>query len=252
MEMEYKYFTSIAYGEFCKRVFGSDMKQAGLITKDELELLFQSVSLSPNSNILDIGCGAGYITAAIAENYKSITTGIDIHAGSIKHANKTFSENSLLSFQVMDAHTMSYDTNSFDLICFFDTLYFEAEKIHALLDKCMRVLKPNGKIAIFWVNQTKAYEEIDTFFMSEPTPNHTQVGLWCSRNKVTFKTFNLTEAHRKVWIKGLTEYKNMECELAKEMPKEYPLCVGEFTTIANLCKKGDEGGIFRWLYILEK
>ena len=255
MEMELNYFKSPAYGELCKRVFGGDMKQIGMVTADELELLYREVLLQPNSNILDIGCGAGYIASAVAKHYNSSVTGIDIHVGTIEHAKKTFSDNLALHFHVMDATEMTFEAESFDLICFFDTLYFESiKKVRLLLDKCFNMLKPNGKIIVFWTNQpaNTPYGYIETFEMSEPSANNTQVGLWCNDNQVNFKAFDLTETHRLFWIKGLAEYKALELELTNEMPEEYKLSMGEFSNNANLCEKGDDGGFFRWFYIIEK
>ena len=253
--MKLNYFKSPAYGELCRRVFGGDMKQIGMVTADELKLLYNEVSLQPNSRILDIGCGAGYIAATIAKHYESSVTGIDIHEGTIEHAKKTFSDNATLHFHVMDATEMSFEAESFDLICFFDTLYFESiKKVHSLLDKCLSLLKSNGKLIVFWTNQPAdtPYGYIETFEMSEPSANNTQVGLWGIDNQVKFTTFDLTESHRNFWIRGLAEYKALEAELKNEMPEEYELSIGEFGNNAAQCEKGDAGGFFRWFYIFEK
>jgi len=255
MEMELNYFKSPAYGELCRRVFGGDMKQIGMVTADELELLYREVSLQPNSHILDVGCAAGYITAAVAEHYKSTATGIDIHEGTIEHAKKAFSDKANLHFHVMDANEMPYEAESFDLICFFDTLYFETiTKVRSLLDKCFNMLKPNGKLIVFWTNQpaNTPYGYFETFEMSEPSANNTQVGLWGIDNQLNFKAIDLTETHRMFWIKGLAEYRALEDELKSEMLEEYQLALGEFTNNAALCEKGDAGGFFRWFYVFKK
>ena len=39
-----RYFESPAYAEYCKRVYGSDMKQMGMISVEELSLLKQNIS----------------------------------------------------------------------------------------------------------------------------------------------------------------------------------------------------------------
>ena len=226
-----------------------------MITKDELQLLYQEVLLPPDSRILDICCGAGYITAAVAEHYKSFATGIDIHEGSIKHAKMTFSNNSKLSYHVLDINDMAYEAESFDLICFFDALYFESvEKVRMILDKCIHMLKANGKIIVFWTNQpaNTPYGYIETFEMSEPSVNNTQIALWSFDNQVDFKAFDLTENHRKFWIKGRNTLKEMESELNNEMPDEYRLLLHEYTNNADSCEKGNAGGFFRWLYVFNK
>jgi cyclopropane fatty-acyl-phospholipid synthase-like methyltransferase len=250
-----EYFYSTAYGEWCERVFGIDLKQAGMITNEELQLLYSKVLLPPDSNILDICCGAGYITATVAEHYKSHATGIDIHEGSIKHAKKVFSNNTALNYKVLDVKDIAYEAESFDLICFFDSLYLESvRKVRSLMDKCVHMLKPNGKIIVFWTNQpaNTPYGYLEIFEMPEPSANNTQVALWGIEKQIEFKAFELTKDHRIFWIKGRNALKDMETELNNEMPEEYKLLLHEYINNADSCEKGDAGGFFRWIYIFHK
>ena len=142
-EGKIRYYESPAWGEWCRRVYGFDLKQIGAVTKDELEVFFHEVSLLPGSHILDIGCGPGYISAVVAKAYSSIVTGIDIDKYAIAHTKKFFSDSPLLNFEVADGNELSFEASSFDLIYFFDTLYFtgSAEKLRLLLDKCLFMCK---------------------------------------------------------------------------------------------------------------
>ena len=78
-----QYYESPAYGEWCKRIYGKDLKQMGMVTADELGLFYREVDLAPGSHILDIGCGPGYISAAVAEHFSSRVTGVDIDEGAV-------------------------------------------------------------------------------------------------------------------------------------------------------------------------
>jgi ubiquinone/menaquinone biosynthesis C-methylase UbiE len=228
------------------------MKQMGMVTKDELDLLFREVKIPPDSHILDMGCGPGYITAAVAEHYKSHVTGIDIDSEVIAHANMTFSGNPALRFSVLDGNEIAYKAESFDLICFFDTLYFTQliGKLRALMDKCFHMLKPEGKLAVFWTNQPN--KSFNIFDMAMPTANHTQVALWGLDNHLPFSAFDLTKSHRLFWYKAASELKAMENELSAEIPEHCKKLSAECAFFTSLCDKGDTGGLYRWLYVFEK
>ncbi len=251
-EGKIRYYESPVWGEWCRRVYGIDLKQIGAVTKDELELCFREVSLLPDSHILDIGCGSGYISDAVARNYCSIVTGIDIDEYAIAHAKKIFSDSPLLNFQVSDGNELSFEASSFDIICFFDTLYFtgSAEKLRLLLDKCLFMLKIGGKIVIYWsrnpldeAREPAAYKPAANM----PAADNTQVGLWGIDNKILLKTFDLSESNKKFWRKAMTVTLTMESELRKELPETYKQVLDECVRA-----EGNAENIFRWLYIFTK
>jgi SAM-dependent methyltransferase len=241
-EGKIRYYESPAWGEWCRRVYGSNLKQIGMVTMDELELFFREVNLMPDSHILDMGCGPGYISAEVTEHYSSHITGIDIDELAIAHAKRIFSNNPLLNFQVADGNKVSFEASSLDLIYFFDTLYFtgSAEKLRLLLDKCLIMLKPGGKLVIFWSSQP-----MDE--MQEPAASNTQVGIWGIDNNVPFKMFDLTESNKEFWRKAMTEILTMESELRREIPET-------FKQILDECIHAERNveNIFRWLYIFTK
>lgn len=243
-----EYYESPAYGEFCKQIYGSDLKQMGMVTHDELELFFREIDLPPHSHILDMGCGSGYMSAVVAERLNSHVTGIDIDEQTIAFAKKTFENNNSLDFQLLDYNEIAFKENTFDLIYFFDTLYFtlSIEKLRFLLDKCYKILKPGAKLAVFWSNHPNMYE------MKEPCADNTQVGIWGNDNNIQVKSFDLTDPHRLFWQKALAENLNMENELRTEIPEIFENLLKERTYFDDLCKKGDDGGIYRWLYIFSK
>lgn len=237
-----RYYESPAWGEWCRRVYGIDLKQIGAVTKDELELFFHEVSLLPGSHILDIGCGPGYISASIAKHYNSSVTGIDIDEYAIAHAKKISPDNPLLHYQVADGNKISLEASSFDLICFFDTLYFTAtaKKLRSLLDKCLLMLKPCGKLVIFW--SSNPMDEAQ-----KPAFHNTQVGLWGISSNIPFITFDLTESNKEFWRKAKMEILSMEAELRKEIPETYKQVLHEC-----IHAEENEETIFRWLYIFAK
>lgn len=245
-----KYYESPVFGEWCKRVYGCDMKQQGVLTVYEMEMLFREVELPLHSAILDVGCGAGYITQAIAGHYKSNVIGIDIDNGVIEYAKAAFGGNPALSFLAADVNEISYAPDTFDMICFIDTLYLAVsiDRLRLTLDKYFNMLKPGGKLVVFWTNQPN--KRYNIFDMISPSADNTQVGIWAAEHNVPYQSFDLTGANRLFWSRALQECKALECGLKNEVPDYYKTLFDECTHFAGLCEKGDDGGIFRWLYVL--
>lgn len=243
-----KFYESPTYSEWCKRVYGFDLKQMGMVTMSELELFFDKVKLPPIANILDVGCCVGYMSDYISKHYNTYVTGIDIDQDAIYYAEERFATNKYLSFQVMDFNELQFESNSFDLIYWFDTLYFtgSVENLRSVLDKCMQILKPNGTLVIFWVNFPKMY------LMTEPSADNTQVGIWCNDNNVKFQCFDLTTHIRNFYNKAVQTLYDLEPQLKIEIPEHYIMMLQEFSEMADMCVKGNESGIYRWLYIIKR
>jgi ubiquinone/menaquinone biosynthesis C-methylase UbiE len=225
------YYDSPAYGEWCRRVYGKDLKQLGCVTMDELEILYREIHLSPNSHILDMGCGTGHISVEIAKHYNSRLTAIDFDDGSINHAKKTFANNPAFNFIHGDGCEVFFETFIFDLITFCDSLHFTRtdEKLYALLDRCWTMLKPGGKLALFrWEDKN-------------------QVAIWAQNNNLSLNMIDLIETYKKLSRNVFIELITMSTELRVEIPETYERLIEE--SIQKL-KNGDWG--HRWLYILNK
>jgi len=227
-----KYYESPAYGEWCRRVYGKDLKQLGCVTMEELEILYREVNLPADSHILDMGCGTGHISAEIAKHYNARLTAIDFDEGSITHARKTFADNPAFNFICGDGSAASFETSTFDLICFCDSLHFTQtdDKLYALLDKCWGTLKPGGKLAIF------------------RRKDNNQINIWGQNNDAPFKTVDLTETNKNLFRGVFVELITMAAELQREVPETYE-------RIKNECIEyhlKSIGWDSRWLYILKK
>jgi len=243
-----RYFESPAYAQYCKRVYGCDMRQMGMITIEELKLLKQEVTLLPDSRILDMGCGAGHISHFLSEHYQSNVEGIDYDDEAIEYAKKTHEDNKALRFHAMDYNEVHYDDATFDMVCFVDTLYFTftRDKLRALLDKSYAMLKAKGKLVVFWTNLPQMFE------MKDPAAVNTEVGKWGVDNNVEMNSVDLTTAPRKFWSTAYAEALSMDEILQAEIPEEWEHLMNERVIVSGLCEKGDAGGIYRWLYIFTK
>jgi 2-polyprenyl-6-hydroxyphenyl methylase/3-demethylubiquinone-9 3-methyltransferase len=97
--------------------------------------------LKPKSKVLDIGCGAGFLTNDLAERGHAVT-GIDLSEKSLEVARKTDVTKSVI-YENASATALPYLDDSFDVVCAMDLLEHvtEPEKV---VSESARVLKPGG------------------------------------------------------------------------------------------------------------
>lgn len=114
-----------------------ELRPGGLELTDELLSLYP---IKENSKILDIGCGSGVsVDYLLNKQFKAI--GIDTDIDIIK-TNK-----SKLDLRIMDAHSMSFDENEFDIvICECSLSVMKNPK--NVLKECNRILKKDGIMLI--------------------------------------------------------------------------------------------------------
>lgn len=106
--------------------------------------------VTETSNILDIGCGPGVITADLAKiAFKGKTIGIDNSAGIIAEASKAFPPSDVpnLTFIVGDANRLEYPDNTFDIV-HSHALFVHILDPVSVMKEFYRVCKPGGFIAI--------------------------------------------------------------------------------------------------------
>ncbi len=103
----------------------------------------------PASRILDVGCGTGLLTAAIAKHYpKASVIGIDASKSMIKVADrKRLSHN--CSYRTALAEKLPFAPETFDVVTsalFFHHVHLKLKEI--CLKEICRVLKPGGRVII--------------------------------------------------------------------------------------------------------
>lgn len=105
--------------------------------------LFSKIEKIELSRILDIGCGAGYLTHLVANKFpQAEVVGIDIAKGMIEAAEKK-PQLKNLRFFVADGESFNFEPNSLDLI--ISNLSFQWMDHHKTVEQVKRVLRPGGK-----------------------------------------------------------------------------------------------------------
>ena len=127
-------------------------------TQDEKHLqdIMTMLQVKPEMKILDLGCGSGYLTFAIAKACaKADVVGLDIVGHTLEQNEKKAREEGLnnVSFVSYDGTTFPFEAEHFDLVVTRYALHhFPA--IQSSIGEVARVLKPEGR-----------------FFISDPRPN---------------------------------------------------------------------------------
>lgn len=102
--------------------------------------------LTPDMRLLDIGCGPGTITAALAA-IVGTAIGVDINSNAITSARQLAANSgpANLSFVEADMTALPFEDGAFDAVFFHAVLYHQGQaKLAKALAEARRVLKPGG------------------------------------------------------------------------------------------------------------
>jgi len=92
-------------------------------------------------NILDAGCGTGFLTGKLQEFGK--IWGVDININALKYAKQRG-----VMIQKASVESLPFSDNFFDLIISIDVLYHKRVDEKGALGEFFRVLKPGGKLLL--------------------------------------------------------------------------------------------------------
>jgi 2-polyprenyl-3-methyl-5-hydroxy-6-metoxy-1,4-benzoquinol methylase len=118
-------------------------------------------ALERGISVLDVGCGMGRSTLAMARAYpNSVFLGIDPHAASIDRARALVRTSGLpnVTFSALSIETLADGDKAFDLVVAIDCVHDMAHPVEGL--RAMRsVLTPDG--AVFWSEPSGSHEPLD-------------------------------------------------------------------------------------------
>ena len=130
--------------------------------------IWSQVGLTPGLRVLDLGCGSGMISQAIAEwVYPGQVVGVDISEDLLTTAKQLQSEKGInnLNFEQGNVYNLKFNDNFFDFI-YSRLLFQHLQHPEKVLQELYRVLKPDGKICLIDVD--------DDWFGLHPEPTSFQ------------------------------------------------------------------------------
>lgn len=98
--------------------------------------------IKKTSKILDVGCGAGFLTNELALAGHDVS-GVDLSGESLEVA-KRFDKTASVKYQLADAYGLPFPDGSFDVVCALDFLEHVEDPQRAIAE-FSRVLKPGGQ-----------------------------------------------------------------------------------------------------------
>lgn len=134
--------------EVRRETYGEDLGEASWITASEARRWFNLLQLHRSQKVLEVGCGSGGVTCAMAHHTGAACVGVDINAHGIEAAKNRAERDdisALVSFQVVDAGgRLPLATESFDAVFCNDSINHLPGRA-AVLQDWYRLLRPGGR-----------------------------------------------------------------------------------------------------------
>ncbi|MDX6738778.1 class I SAM-dependent methyltransferase [Actinocorallia sp. A-T 12471] len=105
----------------------------------------------PGGRVLDLGCGTGWSTIALAEAFpEAFVQGVDLDQASVEEAKGNAAERGLsgrVAFACADAAAFEAEEDRYDLVCVFEALHDMADPV-GVLRQVRALLKPGGSVLV--------------------------------------------------------------------------------------------------------
>ena len=143
----------LAWGRLCSASRRRVTSRAETLTSPYREAYLKLLDLPHANAVLDLGCGTGVVTRAIAarDGFAGTVTGVDQSPEFIAAAERLAAADGLgdrVEFAVGDAHTLDLPAASFD-VAVAHTLVSHVRDPLAVLAETARVIRPTGSVAVF-------------------------------------------------------------------------------------------------------
>lgn len=141
----------INYDKVCEVYDTSRVANAEVVEK-----LVQSLRITGDSTVLDMGCGTGNYTSAI-QRVAASTIGVDASTGILKRALAKFSN---LTYICGDVTSLPLKSGTFDAAFAVQVLHHVKNKIQ-FISEAHRILRKGGRIAI----DSCSHQQMRTFWL---------------------------------------------------------------------------------------
>jgi ubiquinone/menaquinone biosynthesis C-methylase UbiE len=125
------------------------------------------IDVPRGARALEVGCGTGAVSRALARSLNVAVTGVDPSPVFVARARKLGNELPALTFLQGDGRSLCFREASFDLVVFHTTLCHVPDPRAGLLE-AMRVLQPDGWLTVLECDYTTTSIAVDAFDRLQP------------------------------------------------------------------------------------
>jgi ubiquinone/menaquinone biosynthesis C-methylase UbiE len=171
--------------------------------------------LSPEAEVLDIGCATGEITYSLHERFRCKTVGLDISANMIVHCREKFVSEGL-RFEAGDILDLPFNNEQFDLVVSMSVIEWIQDYKKGVAE-VSRALKPGGQWIVSipnWKSPVRKLEYLKSLFTRGSYLRH-------QKNRISVSTFESIAAQygmktkRTIYHVFPWYYRNMEWRLGQ-------------------------------------
>jgi SAM-dependent methyltransferase len=148
-QAHYRQFDSELASSMRREIYGEDLGQTGWRSVAEQAEIAALLDLGPGRQLLDIGCGSGGPTLALAERTGCSVTGLDVEAAGIAYAQSVAAARSLsgrAAFMSQDCGgSLPFADGNFDSVLCVDAINHLPDR-PGTLREWARLLRPGGRL----------------------------------------------------------------------------------------------------------
>ncbi len=230
-----------AYGRFCQEVYGRDLCQFDMMDMGQLDCLVQTLKLSDQNQVLELGCGIGTIAEYISDVTGVHITGLDLASGAIERAReRTLSKSDRLVFMEGNMDGLDFPVGSFDTLIAIDTLYF-VKDLKATVAKMKAILKPGGQMGLFYSSMAQSEGSRD-----ELHPDKSRLAHALNDQELNYQTIDFTQSETEIWRKTMTCMETLKPEFEEE--NNFDMYTRRISEGEIVMKYVDSGRMSRFLY----
>ena len=145
----YGNYESEVYRQIRIATYGQDLGQTSWVTTDESREIPRLLSLTPESSVLEIGCGSGRYALQLAEAVGCRVLGLDVNEFGVQNANRLSADAGLSNrarFQTCDvSKPLPFEDASFNAAFSNDVICHIPERLQ-LLRELFRALRPGSRL----------------------------------------------------------------------------------------------------------
>jgi ubiquinone/menaquinone biosynthesis C-methylase UbiE len=243
-----KYFriaaTSSVHAELCRRVYGANLCQHGMMDMAELDELVARIPRG--KRIVEIGCGNGQISEYIHERaapaYMLATDFAD--EGIAQAQRRTKDRTASLQYRCIDLTSEEVPGAPYDVAILIDSIYFLGDYA-ASIERFMKLLRPGGTMLLAAFEEEKPGAPPDIL-----QPDKTRVAHALRKLGLPYEQHDYTHKMNEHWQKNY----QVSHELEQAFTDEGTRFLFEARVAENVDfkEKADRGALARFLYVIQR